>query len=136
MATPFSSILAHVSLGTARYEEALVFYDKVMDTLGAKRILEEHEVKAVAYGRKFPEFWVQVPYDGQQPSIGNGSHIAFLAGSKQMVCDFYEAAINAGGQCDGEPGPRPDYGKAYYACFVRDLDGHKIEAMYWDENLT
>ena len=46
-----------------------------------------------------------------------------------------EAALAAGGTDEGQPGPRPDYGEPYYGCFVRDLDGHKIEAAYWDMEL-
>ncbi len=133
MTTALPSILSHVSVGTSRYEDALVFYDKVMEALGAKRVLEIHEAKAVAYGRQFPEFWVQAPDNGKPPSVGNGYHVAFLADSKEAVKDFFEAAVSSGGSPDGEPGPRPHYGQAYYGCFVRDLDGHKIEAMYWDE---
>ncbi len=131
---PPASIVAHVSLGTANYSEALVFYDRVLATLGVGRFFEEHSVKAVAYGRQFPEFWLQAPFDGRPPSVGNGYHVAFLASSQQQVNDFYQAALAAGAADDGEPGARPHYGDAYYGCFVRDLDGHKIEAMYWNEN--
>ena len=44
---------------------------------------------------------------------------------------FHEAALKAGGSNNGEPGPRPDYGPAYYGAFIYDLDGNKIEATYW-----
>ena len=46
------------------------------------------------------------------------------------------AALEAGASGDGPPGPRPHYGAPYYGCFVRDLDGHKIEAAFWDERLA
>ena len=46
---------------------------------------------------------------------------------------FSAAAIKAGGTDDGAPGPRQEYGDAYYGCFVRDPDGHKIEATFWDK---
>ena len=49
---------------------------------------------------------------------------------------FYDAALEAGASPDGPPGPRPHYGEPYYGCFVRDLDGHKIEAAYWDAELV
>lgn len=126
------SAIAHVSVGTANYSEAIAFYDQVLATLGIQRIIEESEAKACAYGHQFPEFWVQQPYDGKPPSVGNGYHVAFLAASKEAVDSFYQAAIAAGATDDGEPGPRPEYTDAYYGCFCRDLDGHKIEAMFWD----
>ena len=126
------SIIAHVSIGTANYPAAIAFYDKVLATLGIQKVFEESSVQACAYGRKFPEFWVQQPFNGEAPTVGNGSHFAFLATSKQQVHDFFDAAIAAGGSSEGEPGPRPEYGPQYYGSFARDLDGHKIEAMFWD----
>ncbi|MFC6631722.1 VOC family protein [Microbulbifer taiwanensis] len=128
------SIMSHVSIGTNRFDEAIAFYDQVLATLGVKRLLDWPE--AVAYGKAFPEFWVHPPCDGKQASAGNGTHFAFLAESTGLVDEFYSAAIRAGALPDGEPGPRPLYGDAYYGCFVRDLDGHKIEVMHWDESMA
>ena len=64
--------------------------------------------------------------------MGNGTHVAFIAPDKQAVDAFHTAALAAGAVCDGPPGPRPQYGAPYYGCFVRDLDGHKVEAAFWD----
>ncbi|MCO6060058.1 VOC family protein [Pseudomonas sp. MOB-449] len=127
------SILSHISLGTNDFERAVAFYDKVLPTLGCKRIMEHPG--AVAYGREYPEFWVQKPLDGRPASVGNGTHIGFFAASKDAVLAFFEAVLDAGGRSDGEPGPRLEYGEPYYGCFVRDLDGHKIEAAFWDMTL-
>ena len=90
---------------------------------------------AVAWGKIYPEFWVQTPINGEPASLGNGTHIGFWADSQDAVRAFYDAAIAAGATDDGAPGPRPEYGEPYYGCFVRDLDGHKIEASYWDMEL-
>ena len=133
METP-PSILSHVSVGTNDLAAAVAFYDKVLATLDIVQVFAEDNVPAVAYGRQYPEFWVQLPHDGNAPSVGNGYHVAFLATTKEAVHRFYEEAIACGATGDGEPGPRPQYGDAYYGSFVRDLDGHKIEAMYWDES--
>ncbi|MNS92285.1 Glyoxalase-like domain protein [compost metagenome] len=127
------SILSHISLGTNDFARAVAFYDKVLPTLGCKRIMEHPG--AVAYGREYPEFWIQTPIDGRPASVGNGTHFGFFASSKEAVLAFYEAALDAGAQGDGAPGPRPEYGEPYYGCFVRDPDGHKIEASYWDMTL-
>ena len=124
------SIMSHVSIGTNQLDNALAFYDKVLATIGARRILDHGE--AVAYGREFPEFWVHPPHDGGTASIGNGTHFGFFASNKDEVDTFYKTALECGAKGDGEPGPRPLYGEPYYGCFVRDLDGHKIEAVYWD----
>ena len=128
---PPPSILSHVSLGTNRFEEAVAFYDRVLATLGVGRVMALSAERAVAYGRAFPEFWVQAPCDGQRAQAANGVHVAFLAASPQQVQAFHAAALAAGGTDDGAPGPRPHYGPQYWGCFVRDLDGHKIEAMAW-----
>ncbi|MCY1279357.1 hypothetical protein D9M70_281090 [compost metagenome] len=127
------SILSHVSLGTNQFDRATAFYDQVLATLGCQRIMAHPG--AVAYGRQFPEFWVQTPIDGQPASLGNGTHFGFIALDKAMVDAFYQAALAAGAQGDGPPGPRAEYGAPYYGCFVRDLDGHKIEAAFWDSAL-
>lgn len=121
------SILNHVSIGSNDLEKALKFYDAVMATIGARRQLEIPNI-AVAYGKQFPEFWVQRPLDGMVATSANGGHFAFTAPSKEAVQAFYDVALELGGKSDGEPGPRPMYGPAYYGCFVFDLDGHKIEA--------
>ncbi|AKF87309.1 glyoxalase [Myxococcus fulvus 124B02] len=126
------SILSHVSLGTNHFEKAVAFYDQVLGTLGCKRVLDFPN--AVAYGKQFPEFWVQAPIDGQRANVGNGTHFSFIASSKEAVHAFHQAALAAGATDDGAPGPRPQYGAPYYGCFVKDLDGHKIEASFWDES--
>ena len=126
------SIMSHVSIGVGDLARAVAFYDAVLPVLDCKKLFEFPQ--AVAYGKAFPEFWVQTPIDGQPPSPGNGTHFCFLAESKEAVHAFYEAALAAGATEDGAPGPRPLYGDPYYGGFVRDLDGHKIEAAVWDES--
>lgn len=126
------SIMSHVSVGTSDLARAVAFYDAVLAVLGCKKLFEFPG--AVAYGKRFPEFWVQTPIDGQPPSPGNGVHFGFIAPSKEAVHAFHEAALAAGATDDGPPGPRPLYGDPYYGAFVRDLDGHKIEAAFWDES--
>ncbi|MEM7767431.1 MAG: VOC family protein [Pseudomonadota bacterium] len=126
------SIMSHVSVGASDPARAQAFYDRVLATIGAKRVLEEHG--AVAYGKLFPEFWVQAPFDGGPRGVGNGTHFAFVADSREAVEAFHAEALAAGGTDDGPPGPRPQYGPQFYGCYVRDLDGHKIEATFWDES--
>ncbi|MBB5191468.1 catechol 2,3-dioxygenase-like lactoylglutathione lyase family enzyme [Silvimonas terrae] len=126
------SLMNHVSVGTNQFDTATRFYDAVMAALGAKRVMEFPG--AVAYGHQVPEFWVQRPYDGKDAGSANGVHFGFNAASKAQVDAFHAAALAAGGTDDGKPGPRVDYGAQYYGAFVRDPDGNKIEAMFWDES--
>jgi len=127
------SIMSHVSVGTNDFAASVKFYDQVLATLGAKRLLEHPG--AAAYGKQYPEFWVQTPIDGKPAQVGNGTHFGFMAPDQAAVDAFYKAALAAGARDEGAPGPRKDYGKPYYGCFVRDPNGHKIEAMYWDASL-
>lgn len=124
------SILSHVSLGSNDFDRAVAFYDRVLATIGCRRVVEHPG--AVAYGREYPEFWIQRPYNGAPASVGNGTHIGFFAPDRESVDAFYQAAVAAGARPDGAPGPREEYGAPYYGCFVRDLDGHKVEATFWD----
>lgn len=121
------SVISHVSLGTNDLPRARAFYDAVLATLQIRQVMDFPG--AVAYGRAFPEFWIQRPHDGGRASAGNGIHISFLANSIAEVHAFHATALELGAEDDGPPGPRPEYTAEYYGAFVRDLDGHKIEAM-------
>jgi len=124
-------MLHHVSVGVRDVERAAKFYDAVMKALGYRRVMD-FLPHALAYGesRDRPEFWIGMPHDQRLPSGGNGTHVAFAAKSKGAVQRFHAAAIAGGGSNNGEPGPRPDYGPAYYGAFIYDLDGNKIEATF------
>jgi catechol 2,3-dioxygenase-like lactoylglutathione lyase family enzyme len=122
-------MLHHVSVGVRDVARAATFYDPVLKALGYKRVLD-FSPGAIAYGesKDRPEFWVGKPHDQGIPSAGNGAHVGFIAKSKAAVMAFHDAALKAGGSNGGEPGPRPDYGFAYFGAFIYDLDGNKIEA--------
>ena len=121
------SVLSHVSLGTNDYPTAKVFYDAVLRTLQIQCVMDFPG--GAGYGRKFPEFWIQAPHDGKPAGVGNGVHVSFLANSVEEVNAFHAKALALGGKDDGAPGYRKEYDDKYYAAFVRDLDGNKIEAM-------
>ena len=121
-------MLHHVSVGVINLERALRFYDPVLGALGYKRVFEVLPY-GVGYGEKTPAFWVQLPANQSPATVGNGTHIGFIATSKEMIVSFHRAALAAGGKDEGGPGPRPDYGPHYYGAFVRDLDGNKLEAV-------
>lgn len=132
------SILSHVSLGTNNHARARRFYRSVLETLsiGVVMDVDEDGVQATAFGRAYPEFWIQTPHNRRPAETANGVHVAFLAPSKAAVEAFHAAALAHGASDDGPPGPRPQYGQPYFGAFVRDPDGHKIEAMFWDEALA
>jgi catechol 2,3-dioxygenase-like lactoylglutathione lyase family enzyme len=120
----------HVSVGTRDLERAARFYDAALGALGYRRTMSESF--GCAWGLQWPEFWATLPTDGEA-GAGNGTHIAFIAASREAVDAFHAAALEAGGSDDGAPGLRPDYTPDYYAAFVRDPDGNKIEAVHLPE---
>ncbi|WP_221932889.1 VOC family protein [Thalassotalea sp. PS06] len=126
--------ICHLSLGCNNLEQMIAFYTPLLATLDIE-ITAEH-TDAIAFGKGYPTFWLQNPYDGGVATVGNGSHIGFMATSKSQVDNFYQQALALGGQCNGKPGPRKDYGEAYYGCFIVDPEGHKIEASFWDFELA
>ena len=121
--------LSHVSLGTNDFPRARAFYDAVLGTLKMRCVMEFEE--GAGYGRELPEFWIQLPHDGQAANPGNGTHVCFNANSPDEVKAFHKKALELGAEDDGKPGIRKKYSDNYYAAFVRDPDGHKIEAMCW-----
>lgn len=122
--------ICHASIGTNDLIKAKAFYQPLLATLDIELVSEYSH--ALAFGKGYPEFWVQIPFDQQPMSTGNGVHFGFVAKSQQQVQAFYQAALALGGQCNGKPGARPDYGEPYYGCFIIDPEGNKIEASFWD----
>ncbi|GLX79583.1 hypothetical protein tinsulaeT_29230 [Thalassotalea insulae] len=123
--------ICHASLGTNDVAKAKSFYQPLLATLGIYLVCDYPH--AVAFGKGYPEFWLQIPFDKQTASVGNGVHFGFVATSPQEVDEFYRVAMTLGAKDNGAPGPRKEYGEPYYGCFVIDLDGNKIEASYWHQ---
>lgn len=119
------SILSHVSLGVDDLDVACRFYDALLEPLGARRHFSMDD--AAAWGRRFPEFWIGRPHDRAPASVGNGTHVAFLAAARADVDRAYAAGLEAGGRDGGAPGERREYGDGYYAGFLRDPFGNKVE---------
>lgn len=122
-------LVSHVSVGVSDLARAGVFYDAALGALGVERVM--NHVTGLAYGRVFPEFWASLPHDRAPASAGNGGHVCFAAPDQAAVDRFHAQGLGAGGRDGGAPGFRPHYAPGYYAAFLRDPDGNKIEAMTW-----
>lgn len=123
------AMLGHLSFGVSDLEAAGRFYDAVLAPLGYVRVWTSGH--AVGYGEpgggdKLALF----ARPGQVVAPGPGFHLAFDALDRAAVDAFHAAALRAGGRDEGAPGPRPKYGATYYAAFVVDPDGHKLEAVH------
>lgn len=123
------SVLSHITLGTNDVERSARFYDAVLGAIGFTR-LPKPPGKPPAYEKGGPPtLYLYPPEDGRPATWGNGTHVAFVAETRAQVHDFHEKALAHGGACAGPPGPRPAYGGAYYAAYVRDPDGNKLQAV-------
>ncbi|MEM0936379.1 MAG: VOC family protein [Pseudomonadota bacterium] len=121
--------MSHITLGTNDMERAGRFYDAVLGSLGFDR-LPKPPGKPPAYERGgMPTIYLYPPEDGRPATWGNGTHVAFTADTREDVRAFYAAALRFGGSSEGEPGLRPHYGDDYYAAYVRDPDGNKLQAV-------
>ncbi len=120
-------MLSHVSFGTNDADRAKAFYDPVLAELGIGA--GKRRGGSVDYGAAMVGFSLEQPVDGAPASVGNGAHVCFIAESRAAVDAFQRVALANGGTCAGPPGLRPAYDANYYAAFVRDPDGNKIEAV-------
>lgn len=123
------SVISHITLGTNNMDRSRVFYDGVMQVLGFQK-LDKPPGKPLAYEKNgIPTLYIYVPEDGRPATWGNGTHIAFIADTKEAVERFHQTGLQLGGSCAGKPCPRPHYGENYYASYVRDPDGNKLQAV-------
>jgi catechol 2,3-dioxygenase-like lactoylglutathione lyase family enzyme len=97
----------------------------VLATIGIAKL--ETRPATVGFGKSYPEFWINLRNEPVSPQ--NGAHVCFRARSSDLVDAFHAAALAAGGSSDGAPGLRPLHGADYYAAFIRDPDGNRIEAV-------
>lgn len=120
-------MIDHVSIAVRDLEAAARFYDAVLGPLGLVAL--ERRRATVGYGKTYPEFWINLRADTPALPEGHGAHVCFRARSPELVDAFHAAALTAGGDSDGAPGLRPQHGAGYYAAFIRDADGNRIEAV-------
>ena len=119
-------MIDHVSLEVSGLERAARFYDAVFFALGVRRMLQSEH--AVAYGVTERTFWIK-PAVSETAAMAARGHVALRAAGKAAVDAAHDAGLAAGGADDGAPGPRPQYGRRYYAAYLRDPDGHRIELV-------
>jgi catechol 2,3-dioxygenase-like lactoylglutathione lyase family enzyme len=119
------SIFDHVTLGISDLARARAFYGPVMASLDLPLLWENATM--LTYGIKGGEdFGLQL----DRGTARHGCHVAFRAASRAAVDRFHAAALAAGGLDAGPPGLRPEYQGAYYAAFVNDPDGNRLEAVF------
>ena len=125
-------MIDHVSIAVRDLERASTFYAATLAPLGYAKL--EARTTTVGFGKRYAELWLNhrpgmaVPVDDRDGGNG-GAHVCLRAPSTAAVDGFHAAALAAGGASDGAPGLRPQHGEGYYAAFIRDPDGNRIEAL-------
>jgi catechol 2,3-dioxygenase-like lactoylglutathione lyase family enzyme len=120
-------MIDHVSVGVSDLERAARFYELALAPLGLSRLVTRPAT--VGFGKTYPEFWVNLRAGMAEVAPESGVHICLRARATADVDAFHAAALRAGGRSDGAPGLRQHDRVRYYAAFVIDADGNRIEAV-------
>ncbi len=120
-------MIDHVSIAVSELARSIRFYEKVLATLGLSKLVERETT--AGFGKRYPEFWINLRGGMAREPTDTGAHVCLRAPGTQAVDAFFAAALEQGGERDGAPGARPEYSDTYYAAFIRDLDGNRIEAV-------
>lgn len=119
-------MIDHVSIGVRDVAKTKRFYDAALKPLGYKCLSEGKD--SLGYGREAVALWIGAAAHPVAPDMQSGLHFCFTAPTPKSVDAFHAAALATGGRDNGAPGPRADYGPGYYAAFVIDPDGYRLEA--------
>ena len=119
-------MINHLSIGVRDVAHSRKFYDAALTPLGYKRLSDGET--SLGYGDKAVTLWVQKSDSPVPSDMASGLHFCFDAPTRKSVAEFYKAALASGGKDNGPAGLRADYGDNYYAAFVIDPDGYRLEA--------
>ncbi|RJT36228.1 VOC family protein [Mesorhizobium waimense] len=119
-------MLDHVSIGVRDANAAKDFYDAALKPLGYSCL--SHSPGSLGYGGETVALWVNEAPRPVTAEAKSGLHFCFAAPTRASVDAFHAAALSEGGRDNGAPGLRSDYGENYYAAFIIDPDGYRIEA--------
>ena len=119
-------MIGYVTLGTNDIEKAAGFYDALLGSIGAKRVMEGDSFIAWATNASSPAVSVIRPFDGKKATVGNGVMVAIAFDAPEKVDAFHAKALELGGKDEGAPGKR--FGN-FYAGYFRDLDGNKLNGF-------
>ena len=120
-------MIDHVSFGVRDVAKTKRFYDAALKPLGYKCLGAGEG--SLGYGSDAVMLWISSTDDPVPADMKSGLHFCFAAPNARSVDAFHAAALSNGGRDNGKPGLRADYGDAYYAAFVIDPDGYRIEAF-------
>lgn len=121
-------MIGYIMLGTNDFDRAAKFYDELLGTIGAGRMMASESFIAWVAPPEKSALCITKPHDGKAATVGNGVMVALALDSKEKVDAFYKKALELGATDEGEPGPRG--GGGFYAGYFRDPDGNKLNAFF------
>ena len=121
------AMIDHISIAVRDLDQAMRFYQAVLGAIGYDKL--EARPRTVGFGKSYPEFWINLRTAMAPVADDCGAHVGLRVRARELVDAFHAAALAAGGACDGAPGLRSQHGEGYYAAFIRDPDGNRIEAV-------
>lgn len=121
-------MLHHISLPVSDLQASKALYDAIMEPIGYRCVVAVDS--AIGYGVEDGKDKLLLILNSNANAASEGFHLAFAAPSQAAVDRFHQAAMEHGAQDNGKPGPRDNYGPNYYAAFVIDVDGHRLEAVH------
>lgn len=121
-------MIDHISIGVRNVAASKRFYDAALEPIGYRCLSDSAE--SLGYGAKAPALWVIATDRPVAPDTRSGLHFCFAARSRKSVDAFHAAGLASGGRDNGRPGLRTDYGAGYYAAYLIDPDGYRIEAYF------
>ena len=119
-------MIDHVSIAVRDLNACGLFYDAVLTAIGFSRLVTRPGT--IGFGKKYPEFWLNERRNMTPVATDSGVHFCLRARDVAAVQAFHAAALQNGGADDGTPGPRSGEMKGYYAAFIRDPEGNRLEA--------
>lgn len=125
-------MIDHIMLYVSDYLKSRAFYDNTLAVLGIQRLMTFDEKNIAGYGSEVkPYFWISSQLNrGSEEEVGKGVHVAFKAPNRAAVDQWYAECLKFGGKDNGKPGLRSEYHPSYYAAFIIDPNGWRIEAVY------
>ena len=120
-------MIDHISVGVSDLDRSARFYEATLAPLGLSRLVTRPAT--IGFGKTYPEFWINLRAGMAQVAPESGVHICLRARTTADVDAFHAAALDAGGRSDGAPRLRPHDRVKYYAAFVVDSDGNRVEAV-------
>lgn len=118
----------HISFGVRDLARSRRFYEAALAPLGFSALSVGDD--SLVYGKDAVALWLLLSASPVPADPRSGLHVCFTAPSRAAVGEFHRAGLAAGGRDNGAPGLRADYGPTYYAAYVVDPDGYRLEALF------